>query len=92
MKRPALQNKQVGALRMDFRAQKVFGTFEKRAWGPIWLAIIFRDLYSKLRYYRKLMGQGQIRDIETSSFVRVIVVIPYGENGPGTTEKQGTRQ
>ena len=31
MKRPALQNKQVGALRMAFRARKVFRTFEKRA-------------------------------------------------------------
>ena len=31
MKRPALQNKQVGVLRMAFRARKVFGTFEKRA-------------------------------------------------------------
>ena len=32
MKRPALQTKQVGVLRVAFRAQKVFGTFEKR--GP----------------------------------------------------------
>ena len=31
MKRPALQNKQVVLLRMAFRAQKVLGTFEKRA-------------------------------------------------------------
>ena len=31
MKRQALQNKQVGVLRMAFRARKVFGTFEKRA-------------------------------------------------------------
>ena len=31
MKRPALQNKRVGVLRMAFRAGKVFGTFEKRA-------------------------------------------------------------
>ena len=31
MKRPALQNKQVGVLRMAFRARKVLGTFEKRA-------------------------------------------------------------
>ena len=30
MKRPALQNEQVGGLRMDFRARKVFWTFEKR--------------------------------------------------------------
>ena len=33
MKRPALQNNQVGVLRMAFRARKVFGTFEKRAPG-----------------------------------------------------------
>ena len=33
MKRLALQNEQVGVLRMDFRARKVFGTFEKRAPG-----------------------------------------------------------
>ena len=33
MKRPALQNKQVGVLRMAFRARRVFGTFEKRALG-----------------------------------------------------------
>ena len=31
MKRPALQSKRVGVLRMAFRARKVFGTFEKRA-------------------------------------------------------------
>ena len=29
MKIPALQNKQVGVLRMAFRIRKVFGTFEK---------------------------------------------------------------
>ena len=34
MKRPALQNKQAGVLRMAFRARKDFGTFEKRAPGP----------------------------------------------------------
>mgnify|MGYP007094278915 CR=1 FL=1 len=31
MKRPALQDKQVGVLRMAFRARKVIETFEKRA-------------------------------------------------------------
>ena len=31
MKRPALQNKQAGVLRMAFRARKAFGSFEKRA-------------------------------------------------------------
>ena len=31
MKRPALQNDQVVVLRMAFWAQKVLGTFEKRA-------------------------------------------------------------
>ena len=31
MKRPALQNKRVEVLRLAFRAQKVFGTFEKQA-------------------------------------------------------------
>ena len=30
MKRPALQNKRVGVLRMAFRAREVFGSFEKR--------------------------------------------------------------
>ena len=33
MKRPALQNKRVGVLRMAFRARIVLGTFEKRAPG-----------------------------------------------------------
>ena len=33
MKRPALQNKQAGVLRMALRARKAFGTFEKRAPG-----------------------------------------------------------
>ena len=36
MKRPALQNKRVGVLRMAFRARKVFETFEKRAPAPSW--------------------------------------------------------
>ena len=31
MKKPALQNKDVGVLGMAFRARKVFGTVEKRA-------------------------------------------------------------
>ena len=31
MRRPALQNKQAGVLRMAFRARKAFGAFEKRA-------------------------------------------------------------
>ena len=30
MERPALQNERVGVIRMAFRAQRVFGTFEKR--------------------------------------------------------------
>ena len=34
MKRPALQNKLVGVLRMDFWDRNVFGTLEKRAPGP----------------------------------------------------------
>ena len=42
MKRSALQNKQVGGLRMAFRARKGFGTFEKRApsqnWSLFWKA------------------------------------------------------
>ena len=33
MKRPDLQNKRVGVLRMAFRVRKVFGTCEKRAPG-----------------------------------------------------------
>ena len=33
-KRATLQNKQVWVLRMAFRAQKVFGTIDKRAPGP----------------------------------------------------------
>ena len=33
IKRPALQNKQAGVLRMAFRARKAFGTFGKRAPG-----------------------------------------------------------
>ena len=35
MKRPALQNKRVGVLRMAYRARKVFGSFEKRAPVPV---------------------------------------------------------
>ena len=35
MKRPGLQNKQGGVLRMAFRARKVFGTLEKRSPGHI---------------------------------------------------------
>ena len=35
IKRPALQNKQVVVLRLAFRAQKVVGTFEKRAPGVV---------------------------------------------------------
>ena len=34
MERPVLPNKRVGNLRMAFRAQNVFKTFEKRAAGP----------------------------------------------------------
>ena len=35
MKGPALQNKRIGVLRMAFRALEVFGSFEKRAPGPL---------------------------------------------------------
>ena len=40
MKTPALQNKQLGVLRMAFRARKVFGTFEKRAPGCLDFTLI----------------------------------------------------
>ena len=46
MKRPALQNKQAGDLRMAFWARKACGTFEKRAPG-----IIFISGESTLRLY-----------------------------------------
>ena len=35
MKKPALQNKEVGVLELAFRAREVFGTFEKRASGTL---------------------------------------------------------
>ena len=41
MKRPALQTKRVGVLRIAFRARKVFGSFEKRTPG-----LILRELSS----------------------------------------------
>ena len=34
MKRPGLQNKRVGVLRVAYRAKRVFGTSEKLAPGP----------------------------------------------------------
>ena len=46
MKKPALQNKDVGVLGMAFRARKVFGTFEKRAPGPNLVRILVRTFCS----------------------------------------------
>ena len=43
MKRPALQNKRVGVLRMAFRACKVFGSFEKLTPGFVYGDISPRD-------------------------------------------------
>ena len=40
MKGPALQNKQVGVLRMAFRARKVVGTLEKEAPGVMYYKCI----------------------------------------------------
>ena len=52
MKRPALQNKQAGVLRMAFRARKAFGTFEKRAPGEQnWARLAFT-----LNRYLKLLN------------------------------------
>ena len=45
MKRTALKNKQVRVLRMAFRALEVFGTFEKRAPGPLLRYLNFRPGY-----------------------------------------------
>ena len=42
MKRPALQNKRVGVLRMAFRARKVFETSEQRAID--FLSLLFEPL------------------------------------------------
>ena len=42
-KRPALQNKRVGVLRMAFRVRKVFGTSEKLAPGS-WPYLLFPNL------------------------------------------------
>ena len=38
MKRPVLQSKRDGVLRMAFRVRKVFGTIEKRAPGEVSMA------------------------------------------------------
>ena len=38
MKRPVLQNKRDGVLRMAFRVRKDFGTIEKRAPGEVSMA------------------------------------------------------
>ena len=51
MKRPALQNKQLGVLRMAFRARKVFGTFEKRAPGPYKVALSYEPKRTLVHVY-----------------------------------------
>ena len=40
MKRPALQRKRVGVLRMAFRARKFFGSFEKRTPGGVQMVLV----------------------------------------------------
>ena len=66
MKRPALQNKLVGVLRMAFRARKVFGTFEKRAPVLVKIFVIYAFLtrrHSKYKHFMqnfpKLLPLGQ---------------------------------
>ena len=56
MKRPALQNKQVGVLRMAFRARNVFGTFEKRAPDP------YRLMWKPRRLSRMSKGVSKARE------------------------------
>ena len=63
MKRSALKNKRIGVWRMAFRAQKVFGTFEKRAPGPSFSKHGERELVSvtietdRFRYFQIQNGQ-----------------------------------
>ena len=56
MKRPALQNKRVGVLRVVFRARKVVGTFEKRA------TELEMDHGFLIRYEQSLSNSGQETD------------------------------
>ena len=59
MKRPALQNKQAGVLRMAFRARKDFGTFEKRAPGArtVLLVTEYRDVFFQISFYASMYGE-----------------------------------
>ena len=59
MKRPALQNKQAGVLRMAFRARKDFGTFEKRAPGvrTVLLVTEYRDVFFQISFYASMNGE-----------------------------------
>ena len=53
MKKPALQNKDVGVLGMAFRARKVFGTFEKRSPGQNCITCIIYTNGKSLRQNEK---------------------------------------
>ena len=55
MKRPALQNKQVVVVRMAFQAQKVLGTFEKRA------PALFEQCVGSFTS-RRIMNNEELRD------------------------------
>ena len=54
MKRPALQNKQAGVLRMAFRARKDFGTFEKQAPGA---RTVYRDVFFHISFYASMYAE-----------------------------------
>ena len=61
MKRPGLQNKRVGVLRIAFLVRKVFGTFEKRAPGPRRAAFYRNKKSKKLRCAIMLLKATRLR-------------------------------
>ena len=60
MKGPALQNKQVGVLRMPFRAREVVGTLEKRAPDNLTEELNEFEQSKIINFYQLSYGQSDI--------------------------------
>ena len=75
MKRLALQNKQVEALRMAFRARKFFKTFEKRAPGACFSKV--PKLFGRISGAIILFVSSKRRRLEARNFAVILIFIPF---------------
>ena len=75
MKISALQNKQVGVLRMAFRARNVFGTFEKRTPGTHFSKV--PKLFGRISGDIVLIVSSKRRRLEARNFAAILICVLF---------------